>query len=105
MRSWHVVQEICKIKNEIVRVEDEIVTPIRSLNIESIIAWKVAGELHVPKNITVSYSNSPRLVLNAAFHSSPFLIWMLLYPHQTSSFVKYLAPLSLSMISDMRGSG
>ena len=28
MRSWHVVQEICKMKskNEIVRVEDEIVT-------------------------------------------------------------------------------
>jgi len=29
MHSWHVVQEICKMKNknEIVRVEDEIVTP------------------------------------------------------------------------------
>jgi len=77
--------------------------PIRSLNIESIIAWKVAGELHIPKNITVG-SNSPRLVLNAAFHSSPFLIRMLLYPHQMSSLVKYLAPLSLLMISDMRGS-
>jgi len=28
MRSWHVVQDVCKMKskNEIVRVEDEIVT-------------------------------------------------------------------------------
>jgi len=33
MRSWHAVQEICKMKskNEIVRVEDEIVTPPISL--------------------------------------------------------------------------
>ena len=58
----------------------------------------------MPKNMTVG-SNSPQFVLNAAFHSSPSLIRMLLYPHRTSSLVKYLAPLSLSMISEIRGRG
>jgi len=77
---------------------------IMSSKIESIIAWNVAGELHIPKNMTVGLYN-PRFVLNAAFHSSPFLIQMLLYPHRTSSLVKYLAPLSLSIISEMSGSG
>ena len=43
-----------------------------SLKVESIIAWKVAGELHSPKNITVG-SKSPRFVENAAFHWSPSL--------------------------------
>ena len=55
-------------------------------------AWNVAGELHIPKNITVG-SKSPQLVLNAAFHWSPSLILTLLYPHRTSSLVKYLAPI------------
>jgi hypothetical protein len=40
---------------------------IRSSNIESIIDWKVAGELHMPKNMTVG-TNKPLLVLKAAFH-------------------------------------
>src|SRR6266446_6342407 len=35
-----------------------------------IMVWNVAGELHRPKNMTMG-SNSPRLVENAAFHSSP----------------------------------
>jgi len=42
-----------------------------------IIAWNVAGELHIPKNITVG-SKSPQLVVNAPFHWSPSLIRMLL---------------------------
>jgi len=54
--------------------------------------------------MTVGLYN-PQFVLNAAFHSSPFLIQMLLYPHRTSSLVKYLAPLSLSIISEMSGNG
>ena len=75
-----------------------------SLKIESIIAWNVAGELHSPKNITVG-SKSPRLVENAAFHWSPSFILTLLYPHLTSNLVKYLAPLSLSRISLIKGRG
>ena len=77
---------------------------IMSLKIESIIAWKAAGELYIPKDITVG-SNSPWLVLNAAFHWSSFLIQTLLYPQWTSSLVTYLAPLILSMISNIKGKG
>ena len=62
-----------------------------SQNTSSIMAWNVAGELHISKNITVG-SKSPHLVLKATFHWSPSLILMLLYPHRTSSLVKYLAP-------------
>ena len=62
---------------------------IISSNVISIIDWNVAGGLHIPKNITVS-SNSPLLVLNAAFHSSPCLIQMLLYPYCMSILEKYL---------------
>ena len=61
-------------------------------------------ELHSPKNITVG-SNSPNFVLNAAFHSSPERIQILLYPHRTSNFVKCLAPFKLSKRSETRGSG
>lgn len=77
---------------------------ISILKISSINAWKVAGELHSPKNMTVS-SNSLRFVLNAAFHSSPFLIHMLLYPYRTSSLVKYQAPFSLSNRLATNGNG
>src|ERR1700742_2558604 len=57
-----------------------ITTPssISSLNRSFIIVWKVAGLLHRPKNIT-SGSKRPRLVRNAAFHSSPSRIRTLLY--------------------------
>ena len=48
-----------------------------SLNELFINHWKVAGEFERPKNITVS-SNNPFGVMNAAFHSSPSLIRMLL---------------------------
>ena len=72
--------------------------------ISFIIVWKVAGELHKPKNITVG-SNNPLFVLNATFHWSPSLIQMLLYPHCTSSLVKYIAPANLSVSSEIRGSG
>ena len=53
---------------------------IMSSNVMSIIDWNVAGELHIPKNITVGLNN-PLFILKAAFHSSPCLIQMLLYPH------------------------
>ena len=42
MRSWHVVQEICKMKNEIVRVEDEIVTvKLQQKGKEDQIVWQM----------------------------------------------------------------
>jgi len=66
--------------------------------------WNVAGLLHSPKNITNGLK-SPWFVGNAAFHSSPSFIQTLLNPDQTSSLVKYLAPLSLLMSFEMRGSG
>jgi hypothetical protein len=47
---------------------------------------KVAGELLIPKNITVG-SNKPLFVRNAAFYSSPSLILMLLYPQMMSSLL------------------
>ena len=66
--------------------------------------WNVAGELVIPKNMTVG-SYSPSGVRKAAFHSSPFLIRTLLYPCQTSSLVKYFESLSLSMILEILGIG
>jgi hypothetical protein len=66
---------------------------ISSLKMSFIIVWNVAGELVNLKNITRG-SKSPWFVQNAAFHSSPSFIWMLLYPHQTSIFEKYQAPVS-----------
>ena len=77
---------------------------IISPKVESMNAWKVGGELHCPKNITKG-SYRPKGVVNAAFHLSPSLIWMLLYPHQMSILEKYLAPFSLSMRVAMRGRG
>ena len=75
-----------------------------SLNESFMNRWKVAGEFESPKNITVG-SNSPFGVMNAAFHSSPSLIRMLLYPDQMSNFVNSLASLTLLMRSEMRGRG
>src|SRR5882672_10381344 len=66
--------------------------------------WKVAGLLVRPKNITRG-SKSPRFVRKAAFHSSPSLMWTLLYPHQTLSLVKYCTSRSQVMRSELSGSG
>ena len=67
-----------------------------------IIIWKVAGELVSPKNITVG-SNSPSGVRKAAFHSSPGLIRMLLYPQRISNLVKSVHPASQSTTDGIRG--
>ena len=72
------------------------------LKIVFIIIWKVAGEFVSPKNITVS-SNSPSGVKKAAFHSSPGLIQMLLYPHWMSNFVNRMHPASWSTTEGMSG--
>src|SRR5262245_15109571 len=69
-----------------------------------IIVWKVAGELVSPKNMT-SGSKRPRFVLKAALNSSPSLMRILLYPHRTSSLVKYLAFCRVSMSSVIKGRG
>src|SRR5713226_7135730 len=67
-----------------------------------IIIWKVAGELVSPKNITIG-SKSPSGVRNAAFHLSPSLIQMLLYPHRMSNLVKRVHPARWSIVWGMRG--
>jgi hypothetical protein len=77
---------------------------ISSLKISFIMVWNIAGELVNPKNITRG-SKSPRFVQNAAFHSSPSFIRILLYPHRTSIFEKYRAPVSWSINSEINGSG
>src|SRR6266850_3891472 len=56
-----------------------------------IIIWNVAGELVSPKNITVG-SNRPSCVRNAAFHLSPSLMRILLYPQRISNFVNRVQP-------------
>src|SRR6266403_5618206 len=67
-----------------------------------IIIWNVAGEFVSPKNITVG-SNSPSGVRNAAFHSLPSLIRILLYPHLTSTLVNRVHPRSWSMTWGISG--
>jgi hypothetical protein len=62
------------------------------------------GELVSLKNITVG-SNKPSLVIKAAFHSSPSLIRMLLYPQRMSNLVYSEQPFSRSISSGIRGSG
>ena len=73
-----------------------------SLKIVFIIIWNVAGELVSPKNITVG-SNSPLGVRKAAFHSSPGLILMLLYPQQTSTLVNNVHPANQLITNGIRG--
>ena len=77
---------------------------IRSPKMWFINAWKVARELHRPKNITVD-SNSPRGVTNTAFHLSSGLMRTLLYPHWISILVKINDPLSLSIRLEISSSG
>jgi hypothetical protein len=61
---------------------------MRSWKISFIVVWKVAGLLVRPKNMT-----------------TPSFIQTLLKLHRTSNLVKYLAPLSCVMSSEMRGRG
>jgi len=69
-----------------------------------IMVWKVAGLLVIPKNITKG-SNIPRLVRKATFYLSLGLIQTLLKLQWTSSLVKYLAPQSWNMSSEISGRG
>ena len=58
-----------------------------------IMVWKVASKFVRPKNMTTG-SYNPICVINAAFHSFPFLILMLLYPHLRSILVNtFLVPI------------
>ena len=74
------------------------------VNIEFIIVWKVAREFVSPKNMTVG-SYNPWLVRKAAFHSSPSLMRMLLYPHCMLNLVYSEHPCNWSMSWGMRGRG
>ena len=67
-------------------------------------AWKVAGELHILKNMTFGL-NSPSGVVKVAFHQSSGLMRTLLYPHCTLNLVKINNPHSLSTRSEMRERG
>src|ERR1700716_28391 len=67
-------------------------------------AWKEAGALQSPNGMT-RYSKWPYLVRKAVFHSSPSATRKQLNASRTSSLVKRVAPLSLSIISDARGMG
>jgi len=60
-------------------------------NMVFIIIWNVAGELVSPKNMMVGLNN-PSGVRNAAFHLSPGLIQILLYPQQMLNFVNRVHP-------------
>jgi hypothetical protein len=71
-------------------------------NMEFIIIWKVAGELVRLKNMT-SGLKSPAGVSNAAFHLSPCLIRMLLYPYLMLSLVKSVHPISQLMVWGISG--
>src|SRR5258707_13680874 len=77
---------------------------MKSWRISFIIIWNVTGELHSPKNMMVG-SNSPRLVQNTAFHSSPSLICTLLNPHWRSSMVKNSASWRRVKTFGTRGGG
>src|SRR5918999_389036 len=77
---------------------------IKSWKVSFITVWKVKGLFIRPKNMTRG-SKIPWLVQKAAFHSSPFFILTLLYPHHTSSLVKYCTPRSWFSRSEIRGNG
>ncbi|KAF8240076.1 hypothetical protein L208DRAFT_1234886 [Tricholoma matsutake] len=74
---------------------------IMSLKMLFIIFWKVRGLLLILKNMTSS-SKDHQCMANAAFHSSPFFICTLLYPHRKSNFVKTLAFPTLTLPSSLR---
>ena len=67
-----------------------------------IIIWNVTGEFVSPKNITVG-SNNPSRVRKAAFHLSPGLILILLYPQRTSTLVNNVHPANRLIADGMRG--
>src|SRR5882724_6361111 len=77
-----------------------VTTPssMSSLKMSFIIVWKVVGLLVKLKNITKG-SKRPHFVLKVAFHLSPSLICMLLYPQWI--FVKYLAFCLWDIVNDV----
>ena len=77
---------------------------IRSWKRSFIIVWKVAGELVNPKYMTVG-SYALICVVNAAFHSLPSLILMLLYLYLRSNFVNIFLFSTPSNISAIRDNG
>ena len=66
--------------------------------------WKVAGELHIPKNMMFGL-NSSSGVVKAAFHRPSGLMRTLLYPYHMLNLVKINNPCNLSMRLEMRRRG
>jgi hypothetical protein len=62
----------------------------------------VVGELVRPKNIIVGLKR-PSMVRKVAFHSSPGLIQMLLYPQQMLNLVKRVQLLRQSIVCGIKG--
>ena len=77
---------------------------IISLRISFIIAWSVAGEFVIPKNMTVG-SKDPTYVVNALFYSSLSFILTLLKPHYKSILMNTFLFSILSIRSVIRGRG
>ena len=72
--------------------------------ISYIMVWNITSEFINLKNITVG-SNDPSRVVNAAFHSSPSFILILLYPHLRSIFVNTFLVLMFSTMSKIKDKG
>ena len=67
-------------------------------------AWNMAGELHIPKNITFGLHN-PSWVVKAAFQQSSGLMKTLLYPYCMSNLIKINDSHNLLTRLEMRGRG
>ena len=74
---------------------------IKSLRISFIIAWNMADELVIPKNITVG-SKKPTCIVNALFYLSPSLILTLLNLYLRSILVDTFLPPILLINSVVR---
>ena len=91
---------------DVIHIDGHYPSLMSSLKMSFIIVWKMVRLFVNPWNISRG-SKRPWFIWKAAFHLSPFLIHTLLYPHQMSSFMKYLvlALETLLRMSGIRGRG
>src|SRR5258708_2583244 len=92
------------VDEDVIHVATASLQLIKGQRMLFIIIWKVAGELHSPKNMT-SGLKSPQFVEKAAFHSSPSFSWTLLKPQWRSKVVNHSTSQSLVSMSETNGSG
>src|SRR5260221_6018268 len=98
---------VCKggrVDEDVIHVTNSFIAVMEGQRMSFIIVWKVAGELHSPKNMTSS-SKSPRFMEKAAFHSSPSLRQTLLKPQQRSKVVNHSMLCNLVSTSETNRSG